>query len=173
MQYLSCVEVSDLYILWLQIFLFKSAPRLLRTECLPGLSQVFLPFEWVCFLISVYFLKIQDQFVSQLGVRGGFLKIYQIFFGFHDQKDSQTTLLWTFPNLTHSQTSLISTTTPTGPLSLLLLITEHCAYKLFFKLSSSSLFVTETRCTRISESNIYPTALLMEGCFLLLQLGTS
>lgn len=102
------VLVSDLYILWLQFFLLKSAPRLLRTECLPGLSQIFLPFELVCFMISVCIPKKQDQFTSQLGG-------YQILFGILYHQDSHMTLLWTFPDLTHSQTPLLSSpTTPTG-----------------------------------------------------------
>lgn len=98
------VLVSDLYILWLQFFLLKSAPRLLRTECLPGLSQIFLPFELVCFMISVCIPKIQDQFTLQLGD-------YQILFGILYHQDSHMT----FPDPTHSQTPLLSLpTTPIG-----------------------------------------------------------
>lgn len=130
---IGAVLVSDLYILWLQFFLLKSAPRLLRTECLPELSQIFLPFELVCFLISLCIPKIQDQFTSKLGDD-------QILFGILYHPGSHMALFWTFPDLIHSQTPLLSS--PTTPIGSPTLITKPYAYNLS-KFSSFLLVITK------------------------------
>ena len=145
LQYLSCVKVSDLHILWLQLFLFKSAPRLLRTECSPGLSQVFLPFGWVCSLISVYFSKIQDQFASQLGVQVRFRKTIRYPLALLSPGLSYYIALnvpWSDPN---PNPLLSSPITPSGPCEAPILDYKTVCIQSFLKTFSLPLIVTNQK----------------------------